>query len=150
MEWMKEWRALIGAVPMVTMAQSAANWRNTLTVDCIAFTHTYINTVTTMWCEAPAQLLLLSACLVFSCFRNPHNLDKEYRIFIVHTWAQHFWLRGKNSQMFLVLIRKEWTLWELEYIYISTRHIMWHHRHTTSHLSTLTSKRKVTTGTQHV
>ena len=30
--------------------------------------HTYINTVTTMWCEAPAQLLVFSACWVFSCF----------------------------------------------------------------------------------
>ena len=75
-----------------------------------AFTHSYINTVTTMWCEAPAQLLLFSECWLFLCFRNPPNSDMDYRIIIVHTWsflcvrihmgvrhtdsesAQHFWL----------------------------------------------------------
>ena len=36
------------AIPMVTMAQSAANWRNTHSHGSHAFTHTlYINTVTT-------------------------------------------------------------------------------------------------------
>ena len=44
---------------MITMAQSAANWRNTHTqVVCTHFySYTYINTVTTTLCEAPAQLL---------------------------------------------------------------------------------------------
>ena len=43
---------------MVTMAQSHANWRNTHSRGSPAFTHTlYINTVTTTWFEAPAQLL---------------------------------------------------------------------------------------------
>ena len=45
---------------MVAIAQSAANWRNTHThtLTCIAHihSHTYINTVTTTWCQAPAQL----------------------------------------------------------------------------------------------
>ena len=54
-----------------------------------AFTHTlnYINTVTTTWCEALAQLLFVSACWVFSCVRNPPNSDMDlgYRIFIVRT-----------------------------------------------------------------
>ena len=55
-EW---WRTLIGAVPMVTMAQSAPNWRITHTVTWIAriHSHTYINIATTTLCEAPAQLL---------------------------------------------------------------------------------------------
>ena len=45
---------------MVTMAQSAANWRDTHTLTWIALihSHTYINTVTTTTlCEARAQLL---------------------------------------------------------------------------------------------
>ena len=47
--------------------------------------HSYINTVTTTWCEALAQLLFFSACWVFSCVRNPPNSDMDlgYRIFIV-------------------------------------------------------------------
>ena len=53
-----------------------------------AFTHIlYINTVTTTWCVAPAQLLFFSACWVFLCFRNPPNFDMDYRIFIMHTWS---------------------------------------------------------------
>ena len=92
-EWMIEWRTLIGAVPMVTWAQSAANWRNTDTrMGRTAFSHTlYINTVTTTLCEAPAQLLLFSACWVFSYFCNPPNSDMYYRIFIVRTWS--LWCR---------------------------------------------------------
>ena len=41
---------------MVTMAQSAVNWR-TLTWITHIHSHTYINTVRTTLCEAPAQLL---------------------------------------------------------------------------------------------
>ena len=51
---------------MATMAQSAANWRNTHThMDRThLFTHTlYINTVTNTWCEAPAQLLFVQCML---------------------------------------------------------------------------------------
>ena len=51
-----------------------------------AFTHTlYISTVTTTWCEAPAQLLCVSACWVFSRFRNPPNSDMAYRVLNVRT-----------------------------------------------------------------
>ena len=43
---------------MVTMAQSAANWRTrTLTWIARIHSHTCINTVTTMLCEASGQLL---------------------------------------------------------------------------------------------
>ena len=44
---------------MVTMAQTAANWLNTHTHlhRTHSRSHTYINTVTTLLCEAPAQLL---------------------------------------------------------------------------------------------
>ena len=53
------WRTLIGAVPMVTVAQSTANWCNMHTRAWIAHirSHTYINTATTTLCRAPAQLL---------------------------------------------------------------------------------------------
>ena len=103
---------------MVTMAQSAKNWRNThIHMDC-PFTHTlYINTVTTTCCEAPTELLFFSACWVFSCFCNPPNSDMDYRTFNVRTWSflcvcihmggghtdresGHFWLR-KTLKMFL-------------------------------------------------
>ena len=47
--------------------------------------HTYINIATTTLCEAPAQLLLFSACWVFSAFCNLPNSDMDYRIFIVYT-----------------------------------------------------------------
>ena len=69
---------------MVTMAQCAANWRNTHT-QWIARIHSrfYINTVTTTWCEASAQWLFFSACWVFSCFRKPPDSDMDYRIFNV-------------------------------------------------------------------
>ena len=47
--WFLLGRTLIGAVPMVTMAQSATNWRKTtLTWMTRIHSHTYINTVTTM------------------------------------------------------------------------------------------------------
>ena len=49
--------------------------------------HIYINTITTMLCEAPAQLLHFSACWVFSCFRNPPNSDMDYKICILRTWS---------------------------------------------------------------
>ena len=39
---------------------------HTLTWIARIHSHTYINTVTAMWCEAPAQLLFFSACWVFS------------------------------------------------------------------------------------
>ena len=58
----------IDAIPMVTMAPSAANWRNTHTQSngSHTFTHIlYINTVTTTWCEATAQLLFFNTCWVF-------------------------------------------------------------------------------------
>ena len=73
---------------MVTMAKSPRTGA-TRTLTWIARIHsrTYINTVTTAWCEAPAQLLVFSACWVFSCFRNPANSDMYYRIFIVRTWS---------------------------------------------------------------
>ena len=60
---------LLGAIPMVTMAQSAANWRNTHThVDRThSGTHTlYINTVTTTWCSA------LTLC-VYGAFIMKHT-----------------------------------------------------------------------------
>ena len=49
---------LVGAVPMVTMAQSWCRKTGaTLTFTWFARIHTsYINIVTTTWCEAPAQL----------------------------------------------------------------------------------------------
>ena len=103
---------------MVTMAQSPTNWRNTHT-DCThSLTHFTSNTVTTTGCEAPAQLLLFSACWVFSCLHNPPNSDMDYRIFNVRTWsflrvhihtrvghidsksAQHFW-QGKTHTFFV-------------------------------------------------
>ena len=105
---------------MVTMAQNAMNWPNMHSHGSHVFTHTlnYINTVTTTWCEALAQLLFFSACLVFSCFGNPPNSDMDYRIFNVRMWAflsvrihkgvghsesaQHFWLR--KTHIFLVLL----------------------------------------------
>ena len=107
------------------MAQSAANCRNTLTVKCRngshAFTRTlYINTVTTTWCEAPAELLLSSACWVFSCLHNPPNSDMDCRIFsraymtiLVRACTHRGWAYRRrvsttffweNSQFFLVLL----------------------------------------------
>ena len=49
----------MGTVPVVTMAQSDANWRNTPhSRGSHAFTHTLTSTaVTTTLCEAPAQLV---------------------------------------------------------------------------------------------
>ena len=51
---------------MVTMAQSVANClRHANPHGSHAFTHTlYINTITTTWCEAPAQLLIFQ-CMLF-------------------------------------------------------------------------------------
>ena len=41
-----------------------------------SLTHFTSTTVTTTWCEAPAQaLLFVSACWVISCLRNPPNSD---------------------------------------------------------------------------
>ena len=54
-------------------------------IACI-HSHTYINIVTTRWCGAPAQLLFFSACWIFLCFRNPLNLNMDYRIFIMRAW----------------------------------------------------------------
>ena len=100
---------------MVT--QSAANCRNIHTHMDLTHDLTHF-TVTTTWCEAPAQLLFFSACWVFSCFCNPPNSDMDYRVFIMRTWsflcvrahtgvghtdsksAQHFWL-GKTHKFFL-------------------------------------------------
>ena len=56
----KKKKKTLGTVPMVTMAQSQsdANWRNTHTdVNRRIHSHIYINTVTTMLCEVPAQVL---------------------------------------------------------------------------------------------
>ena len=90
------WKTLIGAIPMVTMTQSATNWRNTHTH---MGQHSYNHVV--------RQLSY-----------NPPNSDMDYRIFIVRTWsfvcvrvhtgvghtdsesAQHFWL-GKTHKFFL-------------------------------------------------
>ena len=59
--------------PWLTVLRTGA----TLTLTWIAriHSHTYI-----MWCEAPAQLFLLSDSWVFLCFCNPPNSDMEYRI----------------------------------------------------------------------
>ena len=64
-------------------------------------------------CSTRCRVLQVSACWVFSCFRNPPNSDMDYSIFNVPTWsflcvrihmgvghadsesAQHFWL-GKT------------------------------------------------------
>ena len=69
---------------MVTMAQSAANWRNSHSHGSHAFTHIFTSTPvqSPTWCKAPAQLLFKSACWVFSGFRNPPN-SNNYRIFIM-------------------------------------------------------------------
>ena len=93
-------------------------------------THFYINTVTTTWCETPAQLLVFSACWVFSCFRHPPNFDTDYRIFNLRTWsflcvrihtgvghtdsesAQHFLLR-KTHILFLCSRRDSFVHWIL-------------------------------------
>ena len=67
---------------------------NTLRMDRTAFNHTlYINTVSTTWCEAPAQLFSSRACWLVSCFRNPPSSDMDYRICNVRklTWS---FLRG--------------------------------------------------------
>ena len=56
------------------MTQSTANWRNTHThMDRTRHSLTHSYTVKTTWCEGPAQLLLFSACWVFSSLRNPPN-----------------------------------------------------------------------------
>ena len=58
---------LIGAVPMVTMAKSAANGLNKHThVDC-THSHTYKihEHSTTTWCEAPAQLVISEFAINF-------------------------------------------------------------------------------------
>ena len=67
-----------------------------------AVTHAlYINAVTITWCEAPAQLLVFSACWVFSCFRNPPNSDMDYMIFIVHACTHRGWAhRQRVSTIF--------------------------------------------------
>ena len=61
---------------MVTMAQSAANWRNTHThMDRThSLTHTCINTVATVLCEALAQLLHI-VCLYFTYFFTIISVD---------------------------------------------------------------------------
>ena len=83
--------------------------------------YTYINTVTTTLCKAPAQLLLFSVCRVFLCFRNPPNSDIDYQILIVRMWsflwshrgwahhrhsmsesAQHLWLRQTHNFLFTI------------------------------------------------
>ena len=62
----KTWR--IGAIPMVTWLKAPQTGAiRTLTWIARIHSHTYINTVTTTWCEAPVQLLFVSACWVFSC-----------------------------------------------------------------------------------
>ena len=67
---------------MVIMAQSAANWRNTHTLmdSTQSLTQLHQHSYSHM---VIAQLLFFSACWVFSCFRNPPNFDKDYRIFIM-------------------------------------------------------------------
>ena len=106
---------------MVTMAESAVNWRNMHTHMDHTHLLTHSNTVTTRWCEAPAQLLHFSACWFFSCFHNPselwhgiQDLYHAYMIILVRAythggWAHRQWvsttfLTQKNSQIFLVLL----------------------------------------------
>ena len=107
---------------MVTMAESAANWRNANTVSygSHAFTHTLaINTHSykTTLCEAPpAQLLRFNASWVLSCFRYPPNCDMDYGIFIVRTYvmilvrAYYIYTRGvghtdsESAQHFSIII----------------------------------------------
>ena len=48
---------------MVTMAQSAANWRNTLNWIARIHSHTYINTVTTTLCLYVVPLVTVTAAL---------------------------------------------------------------------------------------
>ena len=80
-----------------------------------AFTRAFTSTqLTTMWCEAPAQLLVFSVCWVFLCFRNPPNSDMDQRIVLVRACTQGGWahrkrvsitfLTRKNSQIFLALL----------------------------------------------
>ena len=100
-EEMNKWRTLIGAVPMITMAQSTSNWHNRHTHMDRTHSLTHLHYSKTMLCEAPAQLLLFSACWLFSCFRNPPNSDMECRIFIVHTWS-----------FLCVCIHRGWAHWQ--------------------------------------
>ena len=75
--------------PMVTVAQSAANWRNTHTH--MDRTHSLTHFASTQLQPRGAKLplsyllLLFSACWVYSCFRNPPDSDMDYRVFIVRT-----------------------------------------------------------------
>ena len=110
------WRHLIARFPWSPWLTAPRT--GTLTWIARIHSHTYINTATTTWCEAPAQLLFFSACWVFLCFRNPPNSDVDYRIFIArdhscacvytrglhgHTdseSAQHVWL-GRTHKLFL-------------------------------------------------
>ena len=65
---------------MVTMAQSAANWRNMHTHMDRTFTHELTSTQIYNHLVQSA-----SSAISFQCFRNPRNSDMDYRIFIVRT-----------------------------------------------------------------
>ena len=84
------WRTLIGAIPgkrSPWLKAPRTGATRTFTWIARIHSHTNVNTVTTMWCEAPAQLFVFSACWVFSCFSNPPNSDMDCRIFIVRRWS---------------------------------------------------------------
>ena len=112
-------KTLIGVVAMVTMVQSAANWRNTHTHTGRTHLLTHFTSTQLQPRDAKRQLSynLFSACWVFSCFRNPPNSEMEYGIFNVRTcsfmccaythggWAHRqrvstICLTRKNSQLF--------------------------------------------------
>ena len=75
-ERMNERRTLIGAVPMVTMAQSAAKWRNTHThMDYIyAFTDTLTST----------QLQPCCAKRQLSYYFSVHATARSFRVSVIH------------------------------------------------------------------
>ena len=68
---------------MVTMAQSAANWRHSH--GSHAFTHA--RTARQLQPHARGAKHQLSACWGFSCCRNPPNSGMDYRICIVRTYV---------------------------------------------------------------
>ena len=73
---------------MVAMVQSAASWRNTHTLTWIAriHSHTYINTVITTLCEAPAQLL---HNLEWNCILKVPYIQDYYMLFVLYVVFSH-------------------------------------------------------------
>ena len=101
---------------MVTMAQSAMNWRNTHTY--MDHTHSLMHLHQHSYNHVVRSAIIFSARWVFSCFCNLPNSDMDYRIFIViilvracthRGWAHRqrvsaTFLTWKNSHIFLVLL----------------------------------------------